>query len=213
MGLTLTPEKALIFRITHIDNVPWILRHGLHCRSSNVLDPSFREIGNAEVIQKRGTRMVTCGPRGVLSDYIPFYFTPRTPMLYNIRTGWQGMTKTPMPEIVMFAARLRALAERGIGYVFTDSHALVVTRRFFDDLVRLDQIDWPLIQSGNFQRDPDDPGKLERYQAEALIHRYLPIEALAGIICHGPAQEAQLKQRVRAAGLSTPVIVRPAYYF
>jgi len=26
---TLTPEKALIFRITHVDNVPWILERGI----------------------------------------------------------------------------------------------------------------------------------------------------------------------------------------
>jgi len=30
---SLTPEKALIFRITHRDNLPWILEHGLHCRT------------------------------------------------------------------------------------------------------------------------------------------------------------------------------------
>ena len=28
---SLSPEKALIFRITHIANVPWILANGLHC--------------------------------------------------------------------------------------------------------------------------------------------------------------------------------------
>jgi hypothetical protein len=30
----LTPEKALIFRIVHRDNLPWILGDGLHCQSS-----------------------------------------------------------------------------------------------------------------------------------------------------------------------------------
>lgn len=30
----LCPEKALIFRIMHIANVPWALDHGLHCRNS-----------------------------------------------------------------------------------------------------------------------------------------------------------------------------------
>lgn len=28
--ITLDPKKALIFRITHITNGPWILNHGLH---------------------------------------------------------------------------------------------------------------------------------------------------------------------------------------
>jgi len=51
MSLPLTQEKGLIFRITHIDNVPWILRNGLHCASSSVLDPHFRRIGNQELIE------------------------------------------------------------------------------------------------------------------------------------------------------------------
>ena len=43
-----------------------------------------------------------------LSDYVPFYFTHHSPMLYNIKTGYHGMRQTPMPEIVSFlhAARV-----------------------------------------------------------------------------------------------------------
>ena len=50
---SLSPEKALIFRITHIANVPWILANGLHCRSSAAQDPDFVEIGNPDLIDKR----------------------------------------------------------------------------------------------------------------------------------------------------------------
>ncbi len=28
---TLNPQKALIWRIVHRDNIPWILDNGLHC--------------------------------------------------------------------------------------------------------------------------------------------------------------------------------------
>lgn len=34
-------ESATIFRLTHVDNVPWILEHGLHCKNSSVQDPDF----------------------------------------------------------------------------------------------------------------------------------------------------------------------------
>lgn len=33
---TLNPEKALIWRIVHRDNMPWILKHGLHCGNSDI---------------------------------------------------------------------------------------------------------------------------------------------------------------------------------
>jgi hypothetical protein len=34
MSVNLNPEKALIFRIVHVANVPWILGHGMYCRSA-----------------------------------------------------------------------------------------------------------------------------------------------------------------------------------
>jgi len=83
----LGPEKALIFRITHIDNMPWMLINGLHCRNSPDRDPNFVEIGNRDLIGKRASRVVPIHPGGTLSDYIPFYFTPCSPMLLNIKTG------------------------------------------------------------------------------------------------------------------------------
>ncbi len=88
--INLTPERALIFRITHVDNIPWILDHGLHSRSSSTRDPDYRVIGNPDLIEKRRHREVPIRPGGTLSDYIPFYFTPHTPMLFNIKTGFQG---------------------------------------------------------------------------------------------------------------------------
>ena len=82
---SLNSERALIFRIAHIKNTPWILDHGLHCRNSEECDPNFVEIGNPELIVKRIHRTVPISPGGLLSDYIPFYFTPYSPMLYNIK--------------------------------------------------------------------------------------------------------------------------------
>jgi hypothetical protein len=93
---SLKPENGLIFRIAHIDNVPWILDHGLHCRNTPERDPNYVEIGNPELIQKRTHRVVPIPPGGVLSDYIPFYFTPHSPMLLNIKTGHNGITQRQM---------------------------------------------------------------------------------------------------------------------
>lgn len=55
--------------------MPWILANGLHCGTSNVQDPNFVQIGNADLIAKRRQRIVPIPPGGVLEDYIAFYFT------------------------------------------------------------------------------------------------------------------------------------------
>jgi hypothetical protein len=191
---SLTPEKALIFRITHIENVEWILANGLHCRNSGILDPNYQEIGNPDLIARRADRPVPIPPGGTLSDYIPFYFTPYSPMMLNIKTGYNGMKQTPMRDIVILVSSLRKLSEMGIDFVFSDRHAYLRAAEFSSDLEDLDRIDWKILQARDFKRDPNDFEKVERYQAEALVHGHMPIEALLGIICYGPAQQ----QRVAA---------------
>ena len=65
MPPALTADRPRIFRITHRDNVPWILKHGLHAPTGRVLDPNFRNIGNLDLIDKRAHRVVKVGPDGI----------------------------------------------------------------------------------------------------------------------------------------------------
>ena len=179
--------KALIFRIVHRDNIPWILDHGLHCKNAEVLDPNYVEIGNVDLISKRDRHPVAPPPSGTLSGYVPFYFTPFSPMMFNIKTGWGGIRKRENGEIVILVSSLRTLHQKNIPFLFTDRHAYLVAAQFFSDLARLDQIDWDMLQRRDFRNDPEDPSKKERYQAEALVHKYLPIDALLGLVCYNDA--------------------------
>eukprot|EP01041_Mallomonas_annulata_P023754 gene23754-44328_t len=79
MPLDLTPERGLLFRITHTDNLPWLLNNGLHSAGGGLADPGFVPIGLANLIAKRTARAVPVPPGGVLADYVPFYFTPKSP--------------------------------------------------------------------------------------------------------------------------------------
>jgi hypothetical protein len=119
----LGPDEARIFRITHIDNVPWILDHGLHCKSSKVQDPNFVQIGLRELIDKRATRRVHKKPGGSLGDYVPFYFTPWSIMMYNIKTGYGDVIQRPNHEIVIIVSSIHQLVELDIPFLFTDAHA------------------------------------------------------------------------------------------
>lgn len=209
----LNPDKALIFRITHIANVPWMLDHGLHCRNSPAFDPNFRNIGNPELISKRHLRQVPIPPGGTLSDYVPFYFTPFSIMLFNLKTGYGGVPRVPNDDIVIFVSSLRRVAELSIPFVFTNQHAYPLTTEFFNRLEDLGRIDWPLLQARDFKHDPEDPGKKERYQAEALIHGHLPVSALLGIGCHSPKVEARLQAELARRSVTTKLVVNQRWYF
>jgi len=209
----LNPDDARIFRITHRDNVPWLLANGLHCPNSDTCDPNFIPIGLPDLIQRRRHRVVPIPPGGTLDDYVPFYFTPRSVMLYNIKTGCGGVIERANNEIVILVSSLPGLAQHQIPFVFTNSHAYMNEADFFGDLEDLRHIDWPLLRSRDFRRDPDDPGKLGRYQAEALAHRHVPVEALLGIACYDVSAEQAVSDAVAASGLTLQVKAVPHWYF
>ncbi|MCL4079460.1 DUF4433 domain-containing protein [Coriobacteriia bacterium Es71-Z0120] len=213
MSLNLSPEQARIFRITHIDNMPWILRNGLHCPSSATRDPNFVMIGNPDIIGKRTSKCVPIPPDGVLEDYVPFYFTPCSVMLYNIVTGYNGLTRRDPDDIVIMVSSVARLQECGVDFVFTDRHALVQYAKFFSDVSALDTIDWELLRARDFARSDKDPGKVERYQAEVLAHQSVPVEALLGIACYSEASERRVLMMLAAAGSDLRVEVKRDWFF
>lgn len=208
----LTPARALIFRLVHIANVPWILDHGLHCRTSGELDPNYVEIGSQDLIGKRMQREVPIPPGGSLGDYVPFYFTPCSPMLLNIKTG-RNVPRREAHELVHLVTSLLALESHGARFVFTDRHAFLAAARFFDQLQDLDKVDWPILQARDFKRSVNDPEKMERYQAEALVHRHVPIEVVSHIVCARAAEEATLADEVRRRDLPIKVACKPGWFF
>lgn len=175
--------------------------------------PHWVSIGNPELIDKRARHPVPMPPGGYLNDYVPFYFTPFSPMLRNITTGWGGIQKRPNEEIVILVSSLHRVEELGLHFLFTDSHAYYQWANFYSDAVDIAKIDWPLLQARDFRRNPDDPAKFERYQAEALVHRHLPIDGLLGIVCYTDRVKLAIEQQLRARNLNLPVYARTGWYF
>ncbi len=179
MALDLTPERGLPFRITHVVNLPWLLTNGLHCANGAAFDPKFVAIGNRELIDKRARRQVPIPPGGTLGDYVPFYFTPKSPMLFNIKTGYSGIVLRPNQEIAILVSSCQVMRNKGVSMLFTDRHAYTATAVWSGDHSDLSEmIDWDILRGHDFARDDRYPDKMERYQAEALIHRYVPPDAL-----------------------------------
>lgn len=209
MSNSLNPEKALIFRITHAGNVEAVLTFGCLCKSSQVSNSGYVEIGNQELILKRSHREVPCPPGGTLSDYVPFYFTPYTPMMYNIKTGY-GVPKQDLRDIVILVSSLYKLVKDGVPFVFTDRHAYLRAAQFSNDLADLSWIIWKSLQARDFKKD--DVDKFEKYQAEALVYRHVPIGSLHGIVCYNDSVAAEMQALASRHERNVKIVVQPKWY-
>jgi hypothetical protein len=210
MPFKLTAANAYIFRIAHRGNMARILAEGCHCRNSVQAKSGYIAIGNEELIDRRQYRGVPCGPSGTLADYVPFYFTPYSPMMYNIKTG-RGVPQRSMADIVILVSSLHHLDKLGVSFVFTDRHAYLAAAQFSANLDDLeDMIIWPVLQSRDFRKD--DADKFEKYQAEALIHNHVPLNALLGIVCYDDTVKAALQAEAEQLNVAVKIAAQRKWY-
>ena len=210
----LTPQNGFIFRIVHINNIANILENGMYCQNSENQYPSYRTIGNPDIIQRRQNRHVPLHPFGTLADYIPFYFTPYSPMLYNIETGYGGITRVSPRDIIIFVSDLYFLAELRLLFLYTDRHAYLAHAQYFDNIHQLPNvINWTILQQRDFRKDPENPEKSEKYQAETLIHNHVPVGAFKGIICYDNEVRGRVCTQCEQYNVRIPIHATNRWYF
>lgn len=202
-------KKNLIyaFRITHIGNLPQILQVGLVRKSSPLHDDHFISIGDEQVILRREKDIK--GYR--LADYIPFYLGPRSPMLYVIQHGFNGVARIEPESIVYCVIRIEDLMKSPIDCIFTDGHALSAQTKFYDknqlphinDLIHFEDV-WQTQWNDEKDRDLK-----RRKEAELLLKDDLPIEFIRGYVVYND----HAKQQLIAFGIAADKIVVSADYY
>ena len=199
--------------MTHVDNVAWILDHGLHCRASPLQDPNFVSIGNPDLIQDRRRQRVPIAPGDTLDHYIPFYFTP---VLDDALQPPYGMEQHDSSDTRRVGVLRRVTpipaSSRNSVRVYGPScvHALGEVSTSLNDLEHLAWTHWP---QRDFRRDPNDPEKTERYQAETLVHRHLPMEPIDAIVCGDDDTTTRVTEMVSERGRQIEVDCRRRWFF
>ena len=203
-------EKVLkyAFRITHIDNIPHILKNGLVKADSPLHDKNYVPIGDPQIIGLRGDIEVK-GYR--IGDYIPFYLGPRSPMLYVIQHGYNGVQRVEPEKIVYCVIRLDDLINNNIDCIFTDGHALSALTSYYtkDKLPQIDQIvkfDDVYSSQWNIEEDID---LKRRKEAELLVNCDLPAQYVRGYVVYN--EEA--KNQLMGFGIAADMIVTARNYY
>lgn len=194
----------------HIDNVPHVLEHGItHAGSANA-NPAYVSIGDGSLISTRSSFVLKNGSH--LGEYIPFYFGVRTPMLYVIQKGFNGVASTPAKDIVYCVSSVQKILDYDLDFVFTDGHAVdgFTSQYGRADIDNLDKLlDWDAIKA-KFWKDEKDLDLKRRKEAEFVVRQDIPAGAVLGFIVYN--EEA--KQRLKGLGLSeNKIFVSPSYYF
>ncbi len=207
------PDIIWLYRMTHVDNLPHILSNGLVSASSAYADPDFRAIGDRSLIYVRKDLQVPVPPGGSFSEYIPFYFGLRSPMLYQIVTGYEGVTKVSQDHIVYIVVKHDCVVKNGIEYVFTDGHARHTMTQFFNRPEDFAHLDWTTIRSEKWHNTPEDTDRQRRKQAEYLVKGHVPVDCFSYFLTNHEKTKQKIESLLRQKMLQVPVkISKKAFY-
>jgi len=211
------PTPTPIFRFLHVDNLETCLRRGgLHAPNHTPNDGlSYKTIHNVDIQEQRKVTRILCGPRGVIHDYVSFYFGPRSPMLFQLHTGRvAGYTEGQEP-LIYAASTAQAVQRSGARFVFSDGHGIATFTQWFDNLAELNKVDWDAAYATIWRDTVDDMDRQRRKQAEFLIHRRCDWSLIHEIGVVNERMKTQVERILVGfpAALHRPVNVRPQWYY
>ncbi|MDF1590415.1 MAG: DUF4433 domain-containing protein [Desulfobacterales bacterium] len=208
-------DPTLIYHITHKDNLGRILSNGGLVAQSQIskADLTYCNIAHNSIQDRRSQKSVPCGPGGCLHDYVPFYFAPRSPMLYAIRMGNVTDCTAGQSDIVYLVSSAQRVKAAGIEFVFADGHGIMAFSEFFDDLKDLDAVDWDIMSETYWTDTLEDPDRKRRRQAEFLVCQRFPWTLIEEIAVMDSHVESEVETIILRASHKPPVIIRPAWYY
>ena len=137
-------RKTPIFHITSILNLDSILKYSKLLALNYLREIDFKSIANNDVQSRRSQISINHPPYGTLHDYVPFYFAPRSPMLYaNKETRHEG--STAQEQIIYLISSTQSIINKGVQCIFYDMHPVLANARCFYKFDDINNIKWEIF--------------------------------------------------------------------
>ena len=209
------PSRPKIYHIAHVDRLPSIVADQFFwCDREIQRRPGGTTIGMSAIKTRRLNELrLNSHPHLYVGDCVPFYFCPRSIMLYII---WQAnhpdlAYKGGQVPIVHFEADLFSVVDwaqkAGLRWAFTLGNA---GSRYFEDrsdLARLSDIKWDAIKATDWRKCKEDK------QAEFLVEARFPWYLIERIGVHSAVPYQLTANALPTGGHRPPVeMIREWYY-
>jgi hypothetical protein len=210
------PAHPKIYHIVHIDNLASIVED--ECLWP---DSAMRErqggtvIGMGKIKQRRLGLPVSCHQGTKVGEYVPFYFCPRSIMLYVIY-------RADHPELAYLGGQqpivhLEADLHKAVQWAdanerrwaFSLSNAGAVYTQFRTGLDRLGEVNWNAVAAANFKA----PDVKEAKQAEFLVQQSFPWHLVEKIGIHSEGYAARVSAAIQGATHRPQIEVKRGWYY
>lgn len=206
------PKPTKVHRIFHIKNLESILENGGQYSRTlmNEHEIDYHNISNGNIQNRRSVFEVPLEPFGDLHDYVPFYFTNRSPMLSACFIGTVPGYDEGQEPIIYLVSNIERLKALELDFVFTDGQGNKTGTSYYKNISDLINVDWEIIDSWSWGKDPE---RKRKKQAELLVHEFVPIEAFYEIVVINEDVKAIVEEILDRYNNQLPVYVRPKWYY
>lgn len=218
----MVPAHPKLYHIVHVDRLPSIIRsNGLLCDAVMAAHPGHgTTIGMGSIKHRRLHELtLTSHPDLHVGDCVPFYFCPRSIMLFLLhRANHVELTYRGGQEpIVHLEASLHDAVDwarqTGRRWAFTLSNAGAYYFEDRTDLTRLEEINWDAVQTNRWSGGGIDPLVKEGKQAEFLMEHDFPWHLIERIGVQSRLTYQQAMNFLPAVGHRPVVEIRPEWYY
>jgi len=211
------PAQPKIFHITHVDNLPRIIAAGGLVSDAAMIAAGgpAASIGMSSIKQRRLTLPVKCHAGDMVGDCVPFYFCPRSVMLFLIHCanhpemtyrGGQGPIVHLQADLRATVAWANAQPRR---WAFSLSNAGAYYAEFRGSPAQLSEVDWAAVANNDFRDSAVKEGK----QAEFLLRDFFPWHLVQRVGVINTAVQTQVLRALTGAAHKPAVEVRREWYF
>jgi ssDNA thymidine ADP-ribosyltransferase, DarT len=186
------PDSPKIYHIVHMDRLESIASDGFLWSDKEILSRTVggTTIGMSKIKERRLRLPVKCHSGTTVGEFIPFYYCPRSIMLYLIhmrhpdvafKDGQESIVhlEFDLNQVINWAnthRRLWAIALSNAGAVYTE---------FRKDVTGLAEVNWNAVNNTDFRTTEVKEGK----QAEFLVYQAVPWTLVEHVgVCNGRIQ-------------------------
>jgi hypothetical protein len=215
--VSIPPTNPKIYHITHVDNLSSIVAAGCIGSDAQRISQGLvnTNIGMTEIKRRRMALEVGCHPGTKVGEYVPFYFCPRSIMLFLIYRGnhpelsYRGGQSPIVHLEADFNTVVQWAEANDRRWAFSKSNAGAYYTEFFDRLDQLNKIDWAAVAALDFRDSIIKEGK----QAEFLLFDDFPWYLIKWIGVIDQQMVEQVTPIVRQAVYQPAVSIQRGWYY